>query len=100
MNIEEQNLDNPQNPQLNLGAISRSFLSEDDLVELGFEKRLMLGTGYVSISSMRPAKYYYKKGRITINATEFWTWILDGEQRTDIAVSNKDSLRELLQNYG
>lgn len=42
-------------------GVSRSFLSEDDLVELGFEKRLMLGTGYVSISSMRPAQYYYKK---------------------------------------
>lgn len=42
-------------------GVSRSFLSENDLVELGFEKRLMLGTGYVSISSMRPAQYYYKK---------------------------------------
>lgn len=81
-------------------GVSRSFLSEDDLVELGFEKRLMFGTGYVSISSMRPAQYYYKKGRITINATQFWTWFLDGEQRNDIAVSSKDALSEILQNYG
>ena len=100
MTIEAENLNEPCNPQLNIGAVSRSFLSEDDLVELGFEKRLMLGTGYVSISSMRPAQYYYKKGRITINATQFWTWFLDGEQRNDIAVSSKDALRELLQNYG
>jgi len=97
---KEQNLNNAETQALNIPVVSRSFLSEEDLVELGFEKRLMLGTGYISISSMRPAQYYYKKGRITINATEFWTWFLDGEQRNDIAVSNKDALRELLQNYG
>lgn len=92
--------DNHDDKALSQDAVSRSFLSQDDLVELGFEKRLMHGTGYISISSMRPAQYYYKKGRITINATHFWTWFLDGEQRNDIAVSSKDALRVLLQNYG
>lgn len=89
-----------EKPTLPIHGVSRSFLSEDDLVELGFEKRLMMGTGYVSISSMQPAQYYYKKGRININATQFWTWFLDGEQRNDIAVSTKDALSELLKNYG
>jgi len=97
---KEQNLETSREQALTMPVVSRSFLSEDDLVELGFQKRLMLGTGYVSISSMRPAQYYYKKGRITINATEFWTWFLDGQQRNDIAVSSKGALRELLQNYG
>ena len=97
--MEHENLNTEETANSDLGAVSRSFLSEDDLVELGFEKRLMIGTGYVSISSMRPAQYYYKKGRITINATQFWAWFLDGEQRNDIAVSSKDALSELLQNY-
>ena len=60
----------------------------------------MAGTGWLTSNSMRDAVYYYKKGRITINATEFWTWFLDNEQRNDIAVSSKDALSELLQNYG
>jgi hypothetical protein len=72
-------------------------LSEDDLVDLGFSKHLMVGTGWVSISSMRDAVYYYKKGRITINATYFWTWFLDKEQRNDIAVDSKEKLSLLLK---
>jgi hypothetical protein len=74
-------------------------LTEDDLLDLGFEKHLMIGTGYISISSMRPALYYYKKGRLSINATEIWTWFLDGEQRNDIAVSTKDELKKLISKY-
>jgi len=74
-------------------------LSENDLVELGFSKHLMVGTGWNSISSMRDAVYYYKNGRITINATHFWTWFLDDDQRNDIAVSSKDALSELLKTY-
>lgn len=74
-------------------------LSENDLVELGFSKHLMVGTGWNSISSMRDAVYYYKNGRITINATHFWTWFLDGDQRNDIAVSSKEYLLELLKTY-
>lgn len=71
-------------------------LTEQDLIDLGFDKKLMLGTGFTCISSMRPAIYYYIKGRITINATEIWTWFMDDEQRNDIAVSNKESLSILL----
>ncbi len=74
-------------------------LKEEDLVDAGFSKHLMLGTGWLTISSMCDAQYYYIKGRITINATEFWTWFLDKDQRNDIAVSNKESLKELLEKY-
>ena len=72
------------------------MITENDLVELGFKKRMMVGTGWNSTASMRDAVYYYQKGRIGINATEFWTWFLDGEQRNDIAVSNKSALQTLL----
>ena len=71
-------------------------LTENDLVELGFSKHMMIGTGWQTTTSMRDAIYYYKCGRITINATEFWTWFLDGEQRNDIAVSTKTELSNLL----
>lgn len=71
-------------------------LKESHLEELGFKKLLMHGTGYISISSMRPAQYYYKNGRITINCTTFWTWFLDGEQDNSIAVGTKESLEEFL----
>lgn len=95
--MTEQNLNtepsNSTKPVLCVG------LSENDLVELGFSKNLMLGTGWISINSMCDAVYYYKKGRITINATEFWTWFLDDEQRNDIAVHSKDALSELLKTY-
>ena len=86
--------------QTNANAPVGRSLSENDLVELGFSKHTMIGTGWNSISSMRDAVYYYKKGRITINATEFWTWFLDGEQRNDVAVSTKDKLSELLKELG
>jgi hypothetical protein len=59
----------------------------------------MLGTGWNSISSMCNAIYYYRNGRITINATEFWTWFLDGVQQNDISVSDKENLSELLKKY-
>jgi hypothetical protein len=75
------------------------MLTEQDLTDLGFSKNLMVGTGYTSISSMTPAIYYYKKGRITINATQFWTWFLDGEQRNDISVSTREGLINLLLRY-
>jgi hypothetical protein len=74
-------------------------LDENALVENGFQKKLMLGTGFNSIHSMRPAQYYYTNGRITINATEIWTWFLDSEQRNDIAVSNTTDLRSLIEKY-
>lgn len=74
------------------------MLTEDNLVELGFIKHLMLGTGWNSISSMRDA-VYYKKDRITINATECWTWFLDDEQRNDISVNNNEDLLKLLEKY-
>ena len=76
-----------------------NILTEKDLIELGFTQHLMVGTGWNSISSMRDAVYYYKKGRITINATEFWTWFLDDDQRNDIGVSNKENLIKLLKKY-
>jgi hypothetical protein len=57
----------------------------------------MVGTGYLTINSMTPAVYYYKRGRITINATHFWTWFLDGEQRNDIAVYSIDDLKKLIE---
>ena len=74
-------------------------LTEKDLVDLGFSKHLMVGTGYTTISSMTPPIYYYKNGRITINATTFWTWFLDGKQRNDISVLTKNKLKELLNYY-
>lgn len=74
-------------------------LIETDLVKLGFTKHLMIGTGFTSISSMQEAIYYYKYGRLTINATEFWTWFLDDEQRNDISVSSKQDLMELMKKY-
>lgn len=75
------------------------MLSESDLLELGFDKKLMLGTGWISISSMRDAQYYYTKGRLTINATKYWTWFIDNEQRNDITVSNKIELEKLIKIY-
>jgi hypothetical protein len=74
-------------------------LSENDLLELGFEQRLMLGTGWLTISSMRDAEYYYIKGRITISCSHFWRWYLDDDQRNDIAVNSKEELIELLSKY-
>lgn len=73
------------------------MLTEEDLIKLGFTQHTMLGTGWNSTLSMRDAVFYYKKGRITINATEFWTWFLDGEQRNDIAVSSPEELANLLK---
>lgn len=72
-------------------------LKESDLESLGFTKHLMPGTGWNSVSSMRDAVYYYVNGRILINATEFWTWFLDGKQRNDIAVSTVDHIEMLLK---
>ncbi len=75
-----------------------TLLTEDNLVELGFTKRMMAGTGWLTIYSMRDAIYWYEKGRIAINATTFWTWFLDKKQRNDIAVNTKEELAELLEN--
>lgn len=72
-------------------------ITENDLELLGFTKHLMPGTGWLTTNSMRDAVYYYKKGRISINATEFWTWFLDGEQRNDIAVDTVAQLEILLK---
>ena len=72
-------------------------LTEQDLVDLGFSKNEMAGTVWHTINSMRDSVYYYKKDRITINATQFWTWFLDDNQRNDIAVSSKEALIELLE---
>ncbi len=74
-------------------------LTERDLVDIGFEKRLMMGTGFTSINSMRASIYYYKKGRIGINATSIWTWFLDDKQRNDISVDTKEELIKLLNKY-
>jgi len=74
-----------------------NILSESDLEKLGFSKHLMVGTGWNSTNSMCDDIYYYKNGRITINATTFWTWFLDDEQRNDIAVTTKNDLRNLLK---
>ena len=74
-------------------------LTEQDLIEAGFEQKLMPGTGWLSINSMRDAVYYYEKGRIAINATQFWTWFLDNEQRNDIGVQTIEDLNTLLEKY-
>lgn len=74
-------------------------LTEKDLLDIGFDKKLMVGTGFNSIISMTPAIYYYRKNRITINATTHWTWFLDGEQRNDIAVESRKKLLKLLNKY-
>jgi hypothetical protein len=92
-NQENDQLDNNSKLLLCLG------LSENDLVELGFSKNLMAGTGWNTINSMRDAVYYYKKGRITINASRYWTWFLDNDQRNDVSVNNKEALSELLITY-
>ena len=75
------------------------ILSENDLVNLGFIKHTMIGTGWNSISSMRDAIYYYENGRITISAEKYWRWYVDNEPRNDIAVSTKEKLEELLIKY-
>lgn len=75
------------------------MLTEQDLMDVGFTQVLMAGTGWNSINSMRDAVYYYKNGRITINASEFWTWFLDDEMRNDISVRTKEELIELLKMY-
>jgi len=75
------------------------MISENDLIELGFSKNLMAGTGWNSISSMTDAIYYYSKGRVSINTTEFWTWFLDGKMRNDIAVNTIEELTELIKRY-
>lgn len=71
------------------------MLTEQDLIDVGFTKHLMAGTGWNTINSMMDAVYYYEKGNITINATKIWTWFLYDEQRNDIAVSTKEKLIEL-----
>lgn len=73
------------------------MLTEQDLLDLDFSQHTMAGTGWNSISSMQDAIYYYKRGRVCINATEIWTWFLDGEQRNDISVNTKESLKELVE---
>jgi hypothetical protein len=79
--------------------IKKTILEESHLVELGFEKKTMHGTGWNSIGSMQDAIYYYKNGRISINCTRYWTWFLDGEQDNSIAVGTKEGLEELLNKY-
>lgn len=74
-------------------------LTETDLVEVGFSKNLMIGTGWNSISSMCDSIYYYINGRITINTTTYWTWFLDNDQRNDISVNSKEELIKLLDKY-
>ena len=74
-------------------------LLESDLEDAGFTKHLMGGTGWNSISSMQDPIYYYKNGRICINATEIWTWFLDNKQRNDIAVYTKNDLINLVKKY-
>lgn len=76
-----------------------SKITEQDLVDAGFSKNLMPGTGWLTTNSMRDAVYYYEKGRIAVNVTEFWTWFLDDKQRNDIEVSTKEGLIELLNKY-
>lgn len=73
------------------------MLTKYDLLELGFTEHLMRGTGYMSVASMHPPIYYYINNRITINATEIWTWFLDDKQRNDIAVGTKEELKLLLE---
>ena len=76
--------------------MNNTILSEHELVKLGFSKKLMPGTGWNSISSMCDEVYYYTNNRLTINATEIWTWFLDNQQRNDIAVSTTAELIQLL----
>ena len=79
--------------------VSGDELTEEMIEQVGFTKHTMIGTGYNSISSMTDAVYYYKYGRITINATTFWTWFLDNEIRNDIAVTNIKDLVLLILKY-
>lgn len=96
MENDTQNTDLSRN---NGNTMLDEGLKESDLVELGFSKNLMLGTGWLTINSMRDAIYYYKKGRITINATRYWTWFIDDEQRNDLAVSTKEELQVLIKTF-
>lgn len=72
-------------------------LTEQDLEDMGFSKQIMTGTGWRTTRSMCDPIYYYQKGRLTINATHFWTWFLDGNQRNDLAVYTKAQLVNLLK---
>lgn len=83
-----------------VGPTTHYNLNEQDLVDLGMKQHLMVGTGWLTTSSMKDAVFYYEKGRIAINATEVaWTWFLDNKMRNDIAVSNKEDLKQLLKKY-
>jgi len=77
------------------------MLTEQDLIDVGFTQHLMLGTGWLSISSMCDAQYYYKSPnkKITINCTRFWTWFLGDEQDNRIAVYTKEDLKNLLLKF-
>jgi len=81
------------------------MITERDLIKLGFSKHHMTGSGVITGSgeiistSINPAQYWYKNDRISINATMFWTWFLDGKQRNDISVSSIESLKDLLSKY-
>ena len=83
-----------------VGATTHCNLNEQDLIDAGMKQHLMVGTGWLTTSSMKDAIFWYEKGRIAINATEIaWTWFLDNQTRNDISVSNKKELKELLKTY-
>lgn len=65
------------------------MITEKDLIDVGFTQHKM--------TSQFNSPSYYKNGRITINATRYWTWFLDDEQDNSIAVSSKEALIKLLE---
>ena len=70
------------------------MIKEKDLVALGFSKSIILGTG----TWRNPIEqYYYQNGNLTINATMFWTWFVNGEQDNSVSVADKISLIDLLK---
>lgn len=76
----------------------KTKLEEKHFEELGFKKNLVLGTGWLTISSCRDAEYYYTKGSLSVNCGTYWRWYLNNEQRNDLAKYYKEDLVEWLVN--
>lgn len=83
-----------------VGPTTHYNLNEQHLVDLGMKRHLVMGTGWVTTSSMKDAVFYYEKGRVSIKCSEIsWYWFIDDKPRNDLAVSNKVDLKKLLKKY-
>ncbi len=83
-----------------VGPTTHYNLNEQDLVDVGMKQHLVMGTGWITTSSMNDAAFYYEKGRVSIKCSEIsWYWFIDDKPRNDLSVSNKADLKQLLKKY-